>query len=412
MDGFALMFLIFVAAHRSKYSDENTMNNKRLLSLLLNLVLAALVLGSCGTPQPTASPASRTATTAPTITVILTDTVVPTLTPTPVEQVKLGPSPRGELQMAYSSKTDQIVIFGGAIGNPNLAKGMSGETWMYDVPTSTWTEIKSSSAPSPRDNAGLVYDIESDRFILFGGAKLAEWCLKDTWSLDLSTKIWTQMKSKPKGSCLGTSIVYNSKADRILVFGGWDFQKGVARNETWAYDYNTDTWTDLKPVASPPGHQFASMAYDTKADRVIMWGGWGTITDEVCVWIYDYNTNTWEKRETDKSPGKRVFHTLTYDPTADRTILYGGYKGGSVGELNYPTYNSDETWVYDYNLNTWVRLDPIQNPGPLSFVGQVYVPSISRVLLYGGKTDIDKHSDKIWLFDFYTNTWTELLQDL
>jgi hypothetical protein len=388
------------------------MNNKRLSSLLLNLFLVALVLGSCGTPQPAATPASRTATTVPIITVIPTDTAAPTITPTPVEQVNLGPSPRGELQMAYSPKTDQIVIFGGAIANPNLPNGMSGETWMYDVPTNTWTEIKSPSAPSPRDNAGLVYDIESDRFILFGGAKLGDFCLKDTWSLDLSTKIWTQMKSKPKASCLGTTIVYNSKADRILVFGGQDFREGVARNETWAYDYNTDTWTDLKPAVSPPGHIFASMAYDTKADRVIMWGGWGTLTDEVCTWIYDYNTNTWEKRETDKSPGKRTFHTLTYDPKADRTMLYGGYKGGPAGAVNYPRYNSDETWAYDYSLNTWARLEPVQNPGLLSFVGQVYVPSISRVLLYGGNIDMDKHSDKIWLFDFDTNTWTEVLQDL
>jgi hypothetical protein len=53
-------------------------------------------------------------------------------------------------------------------------------------------------------------------------------------------------------------------------------------------------------------------------------------------------------------------------------------------------------------------LEPAANPGPLSFHGGVYLSSIDRVLLFGGKLDVDKYSDKSWLYDFDANTWKEV----
>lgn len=348
----------------------------------------------------------------PTATIIpSTATTIPSATSTPTEQAKPRPSSRGEAPLAYDSKSNQVILFGGATGNPNSMSSMNGETWIYVVDQNTWVEVKSPSSPSPRDNVLLAYDSESDRVILFGGARPGFFGMRDTWSFDMVTKTWTKMKTMGPSWRGGASMVYDSKADRMIVFGGFDFQKEIAANDTWSYDYNTDTWNNLKPATSPPGRNFQSMVYDSKADRVIMWGGWGTTNSENDnrIWIYDYNTNSWEERRTETGPSRRSFHNMTYDPKADRTILFGGYTGWypQTGQWHFDT-NSSETWAYDYNTNTWALLEPDLNPGPLSLAGMVYVPNIECVVLFGGKIDLDKHTDKLWFYDFSTNKWKEL----
>jgi hypothetical protein len=47
--------------------------------------------------------------------------------------------------------------------------------------------------------------------------------------------------------------------------------KGLAfSNKTWAYDFDTNIWTQMAPEVSPPGMNYHPMAYDVEADRVIL----------------------------------------------------------------------------------------------------------------------------------------------
>ena len=91
------------------------------------------------------------------------------------------------------------------------------------------------------------------------------------------------------------TITYDEKEDRVILYGGLSLD-GQAHDETWAYDYNTNTWTDLKPAANPgPLIEFA-ITYDSAADLVVMFGGQiNDLFDQLSnqVWTYDYDTNTW-----------------------------------------------------------------------------------------------------------------------
>jgi hypothetical protein len=308
--------------------------------------------------------------------------------------------------MAYDSKTDQVLLFGGAIGDPCFedCPPLFSETWIYDVATNTWTQIKPPSDPGPRANAAMAYDVESDRFILFAGyTSVDNYAPLDTWSFDMNTKTWTQMKAPGPAYHFGHKLVYDSKADRMILWGGWNMKDNVGTNDTWAYDYNSDTWTEMKPAVKPPGVNFQGMVYDSKADRVIMWGG----GDNTSVWVYDYNTDTWEERKPSGGPSSRFLHNMSYDSKADRTILFGGYTGDPNKDFDF-SFNSSETWAYDYNLNTWTQLKPAANPGLLSEFGLVYLPSNDRLLLFGGLITKGSYSDKVWLYDFNANTWTEV----
>ena len=152
---------------------------------------------------------------------------------------------------------------------------------------------------------------------------------------------------------LGSRLAYDADSDRIILFGGSDWNSLM--NDTWAYDFNTDTWTDMKPDISPPARNYHGMTYDVESDRVLIWGSMGTDLEpfDASVWAYYYNTNTWEHRQpVDPYAEMRIYPALAYDAESDRTILYGGFPEG------------DQTWAYDYNTNTWTRMNPATTRRP------------------------------------------------
>jgi len=125
-------------------------------------------------------------------------------------------------------------------------------------------------------------------------------------------------------------MAYDSESDIIIMHGGAldppynPYGGRIAYNDTWSYDYNTNTWTNITPAISPLGLCDAKMAYDIESDRIIMFGGyhnpWGTpyedSTGEVYkkdTWAFDYNTNTWENVTPTVSPEPRIDHAIAYD---------------------------------------------------------------------------------------------------
>ena len=316
----------------------------------------------------------------------------------------MNPSARNTT-LTYDGKSDRLIMFGGEQKGQVRTGTFSDETWTYGVTANTWTRMKPADAPGRRSGAGLAYDAESDRVILFGGFYAynnpvpIDMGLTDTWAYDYNTNTWNELARGPANH-LGGRLAYDAESDRIILFGGLDIAAWRAINDTWAFDFNTNTWTLMKPKTNPPGRNFQSITYDTKADRVLIWGGLDENSDkpvDESMWAFDYNKNTWTeiKPGGGPHPAGRDEASMVYDAKADRTILYGG------------TVGSTETWAYDYNTNTWVNLNPGTNPGKRISSWLVYSPAADRVILFGGAISFSNQnfSDETWSFDFNTNTW-------
>jgi hypothetical protein len=210
-------------------------------------------------------------------------------------------------------------------------------------------------------------------------------------------------------------LAYDAESDRVILFGGVvpalpaislynSVTYGKKLDGTWAYDYNTDTWTEMKPSESPPGRCSFPMAYDAESDRVILYGGVfeaGAEKDRH-VWAYDYNSNRWERLGAAEgiplAEGR-----MTYDSESDRIVLYGG---GAIG------LGGGGTWAYDYNTDTWTKMAPEQEPGKLVWHSMVYVDSLDRILLFGGILDGDFHAKltEPWLYDHNSDSWEPMAQ--
>src|SRR5881397_3767677 len=95
-----------------------------------------------------------------------------------------------------------------------------------------------------------------------------------------------------------------------------------------------------------------NLAFHASASRSILFGL--AITPNVMqTWAYNAATNTWQNRAPASQPGNRASHTMDYDATLDRTVLFGG--------AQFLTIFAD-TWEYSYAANTWTQTTPTPSP--------------------------------------------------
>ncbi len=195
-------------------------------------------------------------------------------------------------------------------------------------------------------------------------------------------------------------MAYDAESDRVVLF--LEFT-GAPDNETWTYDFNSNTWTKMEPTTRPSPRTWSPMAYDAESDRVILFGGiTGVDNDET--WAYDFNTNTWTNMEPAARPTRRHSHALAYDAESDRVVLFGGHLPGN-------NVHSDQTWAYDFNTNTWTNMEPTTHPLKLAAHNLAYDAESDRVVLFGGDdSDSVLHSNETWAYDLNANTWTDLSQ--
>jgi len=193
--------------------------------------------------------------------------------------------------------------------------------------------------------------------------------------------------------------VYDAGSDRIILFGGNRLPSLELLSETWAYDFDTNSWTDMAPSIRPPERNYHGMAYDAESDRVILFGGSGPFGVRGDTWAYDFDTNTWTDLQPTRAPSARNYHWMDYDVQSDRVILFGG----RLGET--------ETWAYDYNTNAWTSMNPPAPPPGRSRHGLAYDSDSDRIVLFGGwKPPYPIQTDHLlsdtWSYDFESNSWT------
>jgi len=307
-----------------------------------------------------------------------------------------SPSARGYHQMAYDAESDLVIMYGGQTGYWLDPEHQNHETWSFNAKNNTWTQMSPAISPGGVGGGDMTYDSKADRIIL--SVISVDLTTLETWAYDANSDTWTRLADGPY-NMLGQRIAYDTESDRTIMFGGFEMTKYKYVDETWAYDYNTDTWTNMQPPYRPYGRNYHGMAYDPKADRVVVWGGDKGASKKEDVWTYDYNTNTWERFKYDYGPTNRYYHTLVYNDKADKIITYGGY-----------SYGNDETWTYDLNTNTWQQMYPADNPGIISRYTMVYAKDANRIILFGGQDGAERfqYVGDTWSYDLENNTWSNV----
>jgi hypothetical protein len=140
-----------------------------------------------------------------------------------------------------------------------------------DVAAQSWIELTPPSGPAPaaRRNASAILDAAHNRMVIFGG--FSSTYLNDIWGFNLSSHTWTNLTpaSGPvPAPRLTPASVYDPDGHRMVTWSGQG--QGVFFNDVWAFDLNTNTWSQLTPTGGPPQIRYGvGCTWDPKRKELV-----------------------------------------------------------------------------------------------------------------------------------------------
>ena len=115
-----------------------------------------------------------------------------------------------------------------------------------ETPVSCWEE-KDPILKPPNKTFKPVYDAESEVVLIFDDVT------STTYVYSFVENNWTSISTPSMAPSHSMAIknVYDPTNDVVISFGGGD-EDQLYTAETWAYDFNTNTWTNLTTSIAPP----------------------------------------------------------------------------------------------------------------------------------------------------------------
>lgn len=168
------------------------------------------------------------------------------------------------------------------------------------------------------------------------------------------------------------------------------------------YNASAQSWTNLTPSGSYPVLANASAIYDTRADRIVVWGGSGTSGFSDKMWVLNINTNSWSEiiPKTNKKPSARYTHVAMFDSLQNQLIMFSG-QGSAL-------YN--DVWAFNFSDSTWTELfnDGNISGAPLKRYGNatVFNPQTRKLINFAGFTTSGRFDDT-WAFDVDAKSWSD-----
>jgi len=321
------------------------------------------------------------------------------------------PPARSKAAMAYDSKHDRTILYGGAF---EATKGQQNDTWIFNYTDQKWYNVTSAmpidERPPSRYKHAMAYDSNHDRTILFGGDDVKGVEQNDTWIFNYTDFKWYNVT--PDGSPpprFYPTMVYDSGNDAVVMFGGTPDGSSMF-NDTWVLNYSDEIgweWYNITPDKSPRAREEHYMSYDSDNKATILFGGY----------IYpdvepqDYLNDTWVLNYSDEdgwkwyeiisddspvdSPSERYGHTMVYDSESKLTILFGGYGSYPGGYTNY-----NDTWVFNYTDQKWYNVTTT-GPSVRRWHSMAYDSKHDRTILYGGYYSAqDANRSDTWILNY------------
>lgn len=273
------------------------------------------------------------------------------------------PPERVSAGMTYDTDRQRAILFGGGaeyLGDEWYDWQPRGDTWEWDG--NEWHELTPAISPSPRMNPAMAYDPQRKVTVLYGGVT-PQGMLGDTWEWD--GQQWQQFTpiNGPNSLCCAV-MFYDPQQERIVLHSGLE-EGGNFPPESWEWDGTT--WQLLPFDPDAPIGTTSTVAYDISDDQVVgVFPLWGT---------YTWSNNAWHKLLPDSETPTRIDAAMVYDPNSELTILFGG--------------TEDRTRMYDnwsFDGEKWEQLILPAYPEPLSRHMMFYDETRGTIIVFGGGT--------------------------
>jgi hypothetical protein len=187
-------------------------------------------------------------------------------------------------------------------------------TWLWNG--HAWAQKRTATSPPWFMSPVAAFDDVHGKVLVAGHLMMGDF---EVWAWDGTN--WSAVPNPPPVAA-GVAFAFDSARRGAVLFGG-TAELGKYFDDTWTWD--GQTWTKRTPAHSPPAGS-ATAAYDPVHRHVVLLATDGT------TWTWD--GSDWTKRTPATSPGSRGYTQLTWDPSRQRVMLFGGKTfDAMVGDL-------------------------------------------------------------------------------
>lgn len=232
-----------------------------------------------------------------------------------------------------------------------------------------------------RNGHAMVYDEHNANVIVFGGANEKE-VLNETWILEKF--YFRKVESQGPSARTFPNMVYDAYNKQVLMFGGNpvlfgdDYRVPILFNDLWAF--KNEEWHKIETSESPHPRSEASMAYDKKRNKVVLFGGIYFNEKRKIVRlgdIWEFDGKEWiEIHPIGSTPLPRSGAVMVYDDLREKVLLIGGH-------LTLKSQENFQGPVWEWDGKSWNTVD-VKN------LNLIYNPSVAYnsienyCLLFGG----------------------------
>ncbi len=256
------------------------------------------------------------------------------------------PQSRFGHQCIHDPLRSRMLLIGGYAGAYLM------DVWALSLGSSpTWTLLQAAGpTPTGRNNFVAAYDSKRDRVIVMGGNNAGHY-MNDVWALSLSNGLsWQQLT--PAGTLprnrMGHAGFYDPEHDRLLVFSGLgELSPNTPLNDAW--ELRLGDSLEWRVTNSTFQRAYHSVANDPHRRRTLFFGGlassaYGDVFESPWQLQADLSPVSWSGAA---SPPARYGHAASYDTRRDRMVIFGGtqYGGLPLGDMWFLTWPEQPTSV-------------------------------------------------------------------
>jgi hypothetical protein len=239
---------------------------------------------------------------------------------------------------SYDPVRQRILMYGGFTTRFVPSHNSVLEFYLSDIWTwegDRWELVANKTVVELR-GAGVAFDVNRGRLVVFGGRQRNVSSPMETWEWDGDG--WLLRSGKPKKIVARGSLIYDRARNRSLLFHAPPFQ-----NQMWIWDGNTWARSEFDtPLTSESLHNF--FVYD-EAREVVVLVDWKRHSGVARMWEFD--DSGWTPVSIDL-PSPRRNPLATYDRDREVIVLHGRSGLTTTAVLR-------DTWEFDGS--TWELID-------------------------------------------------------
>jgi len=293
-------------------------------------------------------------------------------------------------------------------GGDQSGSDFGGPAVLSITGTASWTGLATSgTGPGGRRAPSLVYDSKLDRVLVYGGFNFGGPLFDETWSLSLSgTPTWsflTPTQSVALARYAHTAVI-DSVGRRMIVSGGEGPGFTVGYDDTWALDLDAPAgsavWTQLAPppATHPAARAFSVAAVDPLHQRMVLFGGYFGDAWGADLWSLDLTgTPAWAPLDPNTEPPPRMAGQIgVIDGTAQEMVI--GLGNGLESSTWTRPLDHDQNW---HHVPTST---PDARSGSTAFADEAG----GRAVAFGGEASGATMMDSTWTYQFAPPGWSPL----